>query len=82
MFGRRGLGVWLAVPGLLIGGLLFIFNVATFPKPPADAGLVDLGPLVGLWYLAVCGRLGASSLLLERRYRRATFPVGDSSGAK
>lgn len=72
MFGRRGLGAWLAVPGLLIGGLLLIFNVATFPKPPASAGLVDVGPLVGLWYLVVYARLGVSSVLLERQQRRAT----------
>lgn len=72
MLGRRGLGAWLGVPGLLIGSLLLIFNVATFPTPPASAGLVDLGPLLGLWYLVVCGRLGASSALLARQHRRVT----------
>lgn len=72
MFGRRGLGIWFAVPGLLIGGLLLIFNIATFPKPPDTAGLVDFGPLVGLWYLVVYVRLGLSSILLERQHRRST----------
>lgn len=72
MFGRRGLGAWLAVPGLLIGSLLLIFNVATFPTPPANAGLVDPGPLLGLWYLAVFVRLGASSAFLARQHRRVT----------
>jgi hypothetical protein len=81
MFGRRGLGAWFAVPGLLIGGLLLSFNTATFPSPPADAGLVDLGPLVGLWYLVVFVRLGSSSVLLERRNRRATAALGSSTGA-
>jgi hypothetical protein len=71
MFGRRGLGIWFAVPGLLISGLLLIFNVATFPKPPDTAGLVDLGPLVGLWYLVIYVRLGVSSVLLERQRRRS-----------
>jgi hypothetical protein len=71
MFGRRGLGAWLAVPGLLIAGLLLIFNIATFPKPPETVGLVDFGPLVGLWYLAVYLRLGASSVLLGRQQRRS-----------
>jgi len=80
MFGRHGLGIWFAAPGLLIGGLLFIFNIATFPDPPADAGLVDLGPLVGLWYLAVYGRLGVSSVLQERKHRRATATLVDNTG--
>lgn len=81
MFGRRGLGAWLAVPGLLIGGLLLIFNIATFPIPPANAGLFDPGPLVGLWYLVVYVRLGVSSVLLERQQRRSTAPLEGSSGA-
>lgn len=80
IFGRRGLGVWLALPGLLIGGLFLIFNIATFPKPPADAGLVDVGPLIGLWYLAVFGRLGVSSILLARQHRGTIVALEDSTG--
>jgi hypothetical protein len=72
MFGRRGLGAWLAVPGLLIGGLLLLFNIATFPYPPDNVGLVDVGPLVGLWYLVVYVRLGVSSVLLVRQHRSST----------
>jgi hypothetical protein len=72
MFGRRGLGAWLGVPGLLIGALLLIFNIVTFPNPPANTGLVDPGLLVGLWYLVVYVRLGVSSVLLDRQYRRST----------
>lgn len=71
MFGRRGLGVWFTLTGLLISGLFLIFNITTFPKPPDTAGLVDLGPLVGLWYLVVYMRLGVSSVLLERQHRRS-----------
>jgi hypothetical protein len=80
MFRRRGLGVWFALPGLLIGGLLLIFNIATFPKPPDTAGLVDFGPLVGLWYLVVYVRLGVSSVLLERQHRRTTSSLQGSVG--
>lgn len=54
------LGRPFAWPGLLVGALVLIFNLATFPTPPAEAGLLDVGPLVGLWYLAVTLRLWAS----------------------
>ena len=80
MFGRRGLGAWFALPGLLIGSILLIFNIVTFPIPPANAGLVDPGPLVGLWYLVVYVRLGASFVLLERQQRRSNARLEGSAG--
>lgn len=39
--------------GLAIALALLCFNLYTFPTPPQNAGLVDLGPGVGIWYLAV-----------------------------
>jgi hypothetical protein len=80
MFGRRGLGAWLAVPGLVIGSLLLIFNIATFPIPPESAGLVDVGPLVGLWYLVVYGRVGLSSVLVARQQRRSVAAAAGRAG--
>lgn len=48
LFGR-----WFGLSGLLIGAALYALNFASFPTPPADSDLVDLGPLVGAWYAVV-----------------------------
>jgi len=80
MFGRRGLGAWLGVPGLLVGGLLLIINIATFPDPPDTVGLVDFGPLVGIWYLVVYVRLGTSAVFLERQRRRSVASLEGVAG--
>jgi hypothetical protein len=54
-------GKWFAVPGILLAAGLFVLNLATFPIPPMNAGSVDLGPFVGLWY-AACSVRGLLSL--------------------
>ena len=46
-------GLIFSATGILIAAALFAFNMATFPVPPANAGSVDLGPLIGLWFLVV-----------------------------
>ena len=42
-----------ALPGIVLAATLAALNLATFPEPPASAGLVDIGPLVGLWYFTL-----------------------------
>ena len=42
-----------AFPGLIIAVGLLALNFYSFPAPPASAGLVDLGPAIGIWYLMV-----------------------------
>jgi hypothetical protein len=52
-----------AAGGVLLGALLLVLNIGTFPKPPAEAGLFDIGPYVGLWYIVLSVRV----LLVARR---------------
>jgi hypothetical protein len=54
-------GRLVAVTGAAIAVALAAANLAVFPEPPADAGSVDLGPLIGLWYLIVTIRLAGSA---------------------
>ena len=56
MFKHPRFGKVFAISGLLIATALLGLNIYSFPVPPGDAGLVDLGPLMGLWYTAVAIR--------------------------
>ena len=62
-FGRR-----FAVPGIAVAAGLYVLNFATFPTPPASEDLVDLGPLVGVWYAAV----SVQALRVRHRIGRGT----------
>jgi hypothetical protein len=56
---RRGLGLGWAVPSASLGVALVVLNVVTFPWPPANRGLIDIGPFVGLFVMAQAARLAA-----------------------
>jgi hypothetical protein len=53
MFNHPRLGKIISLAGVIISLILIFLNALSFPVPPANAGLVDVGPLVGLWYLLV-----------------------------
>jgi hypothetical protein len=53
MYRERDFGRFLGGFGLVSAAALLAFNLATFPYPPAQSGLVDLGPLTGLWWILV-----------------------------
>jgi hypothetical protein len=56
MLAHPRFGRWFGLSGIGIGVALYALNFASFPTPPSDSGLVDLGPLVGLWYAVVSVR--------------------------
>lgn len=53
IFNHPKCGKVLSVIGIIISILLISFNAISFPKPPSNAGLIDMGPFIGLWYLAL-----------------------------
>ena len=57
----------LAVSGIVIAVALVIANLIVFPEPPGNAGSIDLGPVIGLWYLIVTVRRGSRTAAASRR---------------
>jgi hypothetical protein len=53
MLGDARFGLIIGIAGILIALALLFLNLWTFPTPPANKNLIDLGPLVGAWYLVV-----------------------------
>jgi hypothetical protein len=63
---RSGLGLGWAVPSVVLGMALIVLNAATFPWPPGDRGLIDIGPFIGLFVMLLAARL----TILGRRVTR------------
>lgn len=53
MYRHRDFGRFLGVLGIVSAAGLLILNMWTFPFPPAESGLFDLGPLTGIWWVLV-----------------------------
>lgn len=53
MFRHPRLGRVVGIAGAVLAISLLALNYYTFPTPPGEGGLIDLGPFVGLWYLVV-----------------------------
>lgn len=54
---RSGFGPGWGIPAVIFGIALIILNASTFPIPPGNSGLIDIGPVVGLFMLALFVRL-------------------------
>ncbi len=64
--GRTGFGIWWAAPVMILGVLMLGLNAATFPWPPGEAGLFDIGPFVGTYMLVIAVRF----IVLVRREKK------------
>jgi len=53
MFRHPRFGKIFSISGVLIFTVMLTFNLYSFPHPPASNGLIDLGPVSGLWGLIV-----------------------------
>lgn len=71
MFSHPKLGKVFSIAGVLISVTMITLNVVTFPIPPGDAGLIDLGPLVGLWYLIVTVKILLSYSWIHKQLTEA-----------
>lgn len=50
MFRDARYGRWLGALGMASAVALLVLNLATFPYVPAESGLIDLGPVTGVWW--------------------------------
>jgi hypothetical protein len=66
--------------GMLVAAALLVSNLATFPVPPGNAGLIDLGPVVGVWYLVVTIMV-LRSLPWARQRAETLWPPSPSRGS-
>lgn len=60
-------GPVLAAAGIAIAVGLMVINLAMFPEPPGHAGVIDLGPFIGSWYVIVSVRLLTSGRWIAAR---------------
>jgi hypothetical protein len=71
MIGSSRFRLLWGLPLSLLALALVGLNLATFPVPPASAGLFDLGPFVGLYMAALSIRLITIGARMLRRVSRA-----------
>jgi peptidoglycan/LPS O-acetylase OafA/YrhL len=61
----KSLKWWGIVMGVL-GIALIILNVITFPDPPADKGLFDIGPFIGVYILILAIKMLVTGLRMKK----------------
>jgi len=53
MFNHPKMNKVISILGLVFSVLLLGFNLTYFPNPPGEAGSIDFGPFVAIWYLVL-----------------------------
>jgi hypothetical protein len=75
MFKHPRLGKIFSITGIIIALALLVFNIYSFPIPPAESGSIDLGPLVALWYLVVTIRIAMSLKWVDEKINSISSPA-------
>ena len=53
MFNHPKMNKVISILGMIFSVLLLGFNVTYFPEPPGEAGSIDFGPFVAIWYIVL-----------------------------
>jgi hypothetical protein len=69
MWRHPGFGRLFSLLSLVTIGPHFVMKAITFPRPPAEAGFFDAGPLVGVWFLVITIQIARH--LVSSRHRAA-----------
>ena len=51
MISHKNFGKAIGIFGIISGLSLLLLNLWSFPYPPGESGLIDLGPLTGVWWI-------------------------------
>jgi hypothetical protein len=54
---QRAFGPWWGMPLIVLGVAAIVLNAATFPWPPGGHGLIDIGPVIALFFVGIAVRL-------------------------
>jgi hypothetical protein len=53
MFNHPKMNKVISILGMILSVLLLGFNLTYFPEPPGEAGSIDFGPFVAIWYIVL-----------------------------
>lgn len=70
---RPGVARMFGVAGVVVGVATLVLDLATFPVPPREAGLIDGGPWAGGWFLGVS--VFVLIAICRDRIPRSPFPA-------